>query len=74
MSFGDSLHQIEKNNRKIVSLEEIENLSNFWGSSREYREYREVALITVYPLRQQNPSSRGEDPSGCQSHIIFVAF
>ena len=43
MSFGDSLHQIEKNNSKIVSLEKIESLCIFRGS---FREYREVALIT----------------------------
>ena len=48
MSFGDSLHQIEKNNSKIVSLEKIENLSILRGFSREYREYREVALITAF--------------------------
>ena len=47
LGFSDSLHQIEKNNSKIVSLEKIENLSNFQTSSREYREYREVTLITT---------------------------
>ena len=41
------MYQIEKNNSKIVSLEKIENVSNLWGSSREDREYREVALIAV---------------------------
>ena len=43
--FCGFLYQIEKNNSKIVSLEKIENVSNLWGSSREDREYREVALI-----------------------------
>ena len=45
--FCGSLYQIEKNNSKIVSLEKIENVSNLLGSSREDREYREVALIAV---------------------------
>ena len=44
--FRGSLYQIEKNNSKIVSLEKIENLSILRGFSREYREYREVTLIT----------------------------
>ena len=48
MGFGVNLYQIEKNNSKIVSLEKIENLSIFRGFSREYREYREVTLITVH--------------------------
>ena len=43
--FCGFLYQIEKNNSKIVSLEKIENVSNLLGSSREDREYREVALI-----------------------------
>ena len=43
--FWGFLYQIEKNNSKIVSLEKIENVSNLLGSSREDREYREVALI-----------------------------
>ena len=51
VGFGDSSHQIEKNNSKIVSLEKIENLSIFQGFSREYREYREVTLITAYVVQ-----------------------
>ena len=47
MDFARNLYQIEKNNSKIVSLEKIENVSNLLGSSREDREYREVALIAV---------------------------
>ena len=47
MDFAGSFNQIEKNISKIVSLEKIENVSNLWGSSREDREYREVALIAV---------------------------
>ena len=45
MDFVASFNQIEKNISKIVSLEKIENMTNFGTISREDREYREVALI-----------------------------
>ena len=45
MDFAGSFNQIEKNISKIVSLEKIENMTNFGAISREDREYREVALI-----------------------------
>ena len=45
MDFVGSFNQIEKNISKIVSLEKIENMTNFGTISREDREYREVALI-----------------------------
>ena len=47
MDFVGSFNQIEKNISKIVSLEKIENMTNFGTISREDREYREVALIAV---------------------------
>ena len=47
MDFVGSFNQIEKNISKIVSLEKIENMTNFGTISREDREYREVALIAA---------------------------
>ena len=50
MDFVGSFNQIEKNISKIVSLEKIENMTNFGTISREDREYREVALIAAYMM------------------------
>ena len=58
MDFTDSFNQIEKNISKIVSLEEIENMTNFGTISRENREYREVALIAGPEAEYELPARK----------------